>query len=367
MADPGRQTSKLTRLSSEDGQILDSMLAARCGAEARYVDSEVASDVDSDSETAFHDAEAERAGDADTRRRQQVSAVLGLLKQCPADSPPPDLLQRTLGRVREAEQRKRFASQIATLSPPTTAFRLGDLLSVAAAVLIAAAVALPVLSRNEADAHRIACASHQATTGRALAGYAAANQQQLPRGPVRPNSAWYLVGANSIDSEGNFRSNSAHIRLLVRQRFVHPNTLNCPGNENAPFDTSADASDFGSFKEISFSTLNMYSPKGIRIDRSPGMALLSDKNPQFAIQLFSNGTIKLSRRQLNPDAPSDQHGGTGQNILMASGSVHWSIKPTVPNVVDGSRQDNIFLMEGIEKYQGTEAPADAASDTMHIP
>lgn len=340
----------LTQLSSEDGEVLDSLLAARAS--------------DSQAGTSILNLSLsgnETDSGPDPQRVEKVTAVLGLLDRFTVDPPPSDLLERTASRVRESKQRRRFASQIATLSPPTTAFRLGDLVSVAAAVFIAAVLALPMLARSDADSKQIACASHQATAGRALQHYAAANQQTLPRGTVRPNSVWYRVGPDSIDKDGNFQSNSAHLRLLVRHGFIHPNTLSCPGSNEAPTDTSLDAPDFPTYNQVDLSYLSQFGPVSIRIDRSPHTPVLADKNPQFEVRILANGKRQLHRRKVLPDAPSTRHDGAGQNLLFKSGAVVWTTKPMAGN------NDNIFLMNGVNQYQGTETPEDPDSDIFLTP
>jgi len=54
---------------------------------------------------------------------------------------------------------------------------------------------------------------------------------------------------------------------------------------------------------------------------------------------------------LDRDAPSGAHGATGQNILSKSGHVAWSSRPVLTN------GDNIWLLEGVDRYVGTERPA----------
>ncbi len=360
---PASSQPDLVQLSSEDSLVLDALLEARFG---DYLPTEVPTQAPGrPSDAAGPDAAAKQA---QTRlRAQKMTAVLGMLDRYSVDPPPSDLLQRTLDRVRESEQRKRFASQIATLSPPTTAFRLSDLVSVAAAVFVAAILALPLLARSEADAKRVACASHQAIAGRGLAHYAAANQQALPRGAVRPNSIWYRVGPGAIDKDGMFQSNSAHIRLLVRQGFVHPNALNCPGNNDAPTDSSSDAPDWSNYGEVSYSYLNQFSPIRIRIDHSPHTPVLADKNPQFEVRILPNGQLKFQHRNIDPDAASVQHGGTGQNVLLKSGAVVWLVKPMSPSTGNATTGDNIFLMKSVRQYRGTEAPDDPEHDVFLTP
>lgn len=340
MAYSDSNPSNLAQLSQTDGAALDDLLDCR----GKMVD------------TDRSESKPELA-----KRRNAVKGLLALLDHDPVPEPPTDLVERTLRRVRDSSQRARFAQQIEALSGPPIRFRLSDLIAVAAAFLIAGSLALPMLSQNQAHARRVACASHQGTAGMALAQYAADNNQALPRGPVKHKSAWYKVGPNPIGPDGTFHSNSAHLRLIIKRGYIHPKTLTCPGNNSN--DSSVEATDWASYDQVPFSYVNQFSTKVIRIHLAPNLAILADKNPQFRV--VGNGTnVKSLLRQpgLAPDAPSDQHGGAGQNVLTASGSVYWSAHPTLPN-----RDDNIYLMQGVDQYQGTEAPDDPLNDAFLVP
>jgi hypothetical protein len=278
---------------------------------------------------------------------------MALLDACPAQEPPVDLVQRTLNRVAEARQKERFAEQIATLSVPSTSFRISDLLAVAAAVLIAASLTMPMLAGNQQMARRVACASNQGTVGRSLSHYAADNGMALPRGLVSANgkTPWYRVG-QTPNPDGTYPSNSAHVRMLIRLRYVHGDTLNCPENADAPRHASPDAMDWGSHPEISYS-YQLQTPQIRRIDQGPHLAVLADKNPLFRIHV-RNGKIKLEFRgnQEGLKAPSHQHRRQGQNVLTAGGSVLWS---TTSEWSAGG--DNLWTVQGVDDdYRGTEVP-----------
>jgi hypothetical protein len=286
-------------------------------------------------------------------RADKLGALLSLLDQCPTEVPPADLVGRAAERVAEARRRQQLNEQIASLSGPTIPFRLSDLLAVAAAVLIAASLTVPMLSRNQAQASRILCANNQATTGRALGHYAADHNLALPQGRVRQDGkgVWYRVGHNPIGPDGTYQSNSAHLRIIVRGGYLHWNTLNCPGNADAPQDSSPDAIDWRNHQNISYSW-RLATPQVAHINRNPQQAVLADRNPSFRIQM-QDGQVRFTFRGKNKlKASSTLHGGQGQNVLTPDGKVHWTTSPKTP------AGDNIWAIRDVEDYWGNETPHD---------
>jgi hypothetical protein len=360
---------RLCELCPADGAALDSILEGKAGdwelsaaSASAALDASGHDDVHAAGQSASD--LADNADNIDPQRKERLLKLLGVLSRLPTAEPPADLASRTIERVRESRQRERFATQIAALAPPTNAFRMGDLLSVAAAILIAASLAVPLLARNQDQARQLACASHQAMAGRAVGQYAMANDQALPRGPFKQNSAWFHVGTNPDTSDGTFRSNSAHFRILIRGRFLHPNTLNCPSNADALTKPDFEAVDWPNHKAISYSYQSQHTPQIIRVDRDPRMPVIADKNPLFRIRIGPHSKhFKLEfRRSAGVEAPSEQHGPlAGQNVLTADGGVTWKIRPLADSgdLMWVTRSDP-------ENYKGNEIPTDD-SDAFLIP
>ena len=339
MTDSDRSGNNLATLSPDDGRILDTILTERGGGDgtARGVETEVSG------------------------REANMAGVLAILDAYPVEDPPGDLEARTLERVRMARQRERFTHQIADLSGPVFSFRIGDMLAVAAAVLICASLALPMLSQTESHANKVACASHQSLAGRAVSQYATDHGQMMPRGAVQRNGVWYNVGRDAVGPDGKFQSNSAHLRLIVRSGYVHANTLNCPGNANATPDEHRDAVDWQDPSKISFSYANQYG-EPVRFDHHAKMTILTDKNPLFRIYTAGPQTkLEFLGAAGNVEDVSLQHREAGgQNVLYGDGSVDWTSRPVNR---DG---DNLWLIRGDMDYDGTEAPSEVG-DAHHIP
>jgi hypothetical protein len=307
--------------------------------------------------------EPSRDAPADDPRDQKLGQLLALIGQCPAETPDAELARRTMDRIREQQNRQRFAEQVNTLAagggPSVGGFGWRQAATSAGVALIAVALLLPVLAQNRDLARQLACQTRLHEAAQAFAGYAADHEKTLPRGKVKPGQEWWHVG-DPVDHDGGYQSNSAHLYLLVRQQYAEPEDLSCPNNPHArPGQLTEGHRDWPSAKAVSFSYQNQYRPEPIRIDRHPDLAVLADKNPLFVPKA----------KQLNYDASqpmtaaSRLHDGRGQNVLTADGQVQWTVRPVMHEV---NRSDNIWVADGIRQYHGNEVPRHA-HDSFLVP
>lgn len=337
-----------TNLSPQEAQVLDSLLesmAAQARAQAYGGCVEV---------TATDPA---APGDAQTVER--VASLLHLIGQCPAGEPSLDLTQKTLERVADARRQRWFAEQAQALAAPRGGMGWNEVGALAAILLIGASLLWPIVGRVRSDARKLACAGNLQTAGLAMGRYASDNSDRLPRRGSWPGQVWWNVGKASRQGEP-IQSNSAHLYALVRGGYISAESLNCPDNRSAPKFMSPTMQDWPNAAAVSYSYQNQYSPQPVRIDRSLKLAILADKNPLFAGQGGREGL--QYRAELSPQTPSQFHLGLrgGQNILMVHGGVVWTNQPVLPN------GDNIWLANGVDHYNGTEAPADP-SDSFLVP
>ena len=313
-------------LSPEDAQVLDQLLTNNPGESADVSQS--------------------------AARGERLSQVLALLDQCPAEDPPAELTDRTLQRIREARQSRRFAQQIEVLSMPRSNFGWYELGAVAASLLIMASLALPMVARNQDQARRTACANGMQSAAVGFGNYGHDHQNVLPRGPVAPGASWFNIGMGPA-KDGGIRSNSSHLYILVRNGYLNPKTLSCPENQFTPKYFAPDAADWQRHEETSYSYQNQFTAKAFRIDRKPQMAVLADKNPLFVIVPGQ----PLVTRNISPDSPSELH-KAGQNVLTADGVVAWQ------TTAMRSGNDSMWTISGVPKYTGTETPTDP--DDSHL-
>lgn len=333
----GQPDPPVHSLCEADGQALDALLAARASG-----------------------ADRGPTPPGLGERTDKVTELLSLLEQDTVPDPSADLTARTLQAIRASEQRKRFTEQVQMLSEPRRTLGVGwhQLMTAAAVFIIGACLLIPVMDRQQADSRRVAGAGNMRYTGQALANYAVSNLGQMPRGDIRPGAVWWDVGEpQSING-----SNSAHLYRLVSKGYAEIEYLTCPENEYAQRRAlSSEHRDWTGPRAVSFSYQNQYSPKMLRLEDAPSMAVLADRNPLYEVP--SDHIVFNPETPFN--APSRAHRGMGQNVLTADGVVSWSIRPVL-ELQDASGSDNIWTASGIDFYTGTEVPADPF-DSMLIP
>jgi len=351
-------------LRPDDAAVLDAMLQARAAQAEPGSTSDSSSEAGSELTLAVDSAGAEPVRrlmalldrDAPSAGEAEAACDTGHLDQ---------LRAKTLERVQQQRQRERFAEQVQVLAEPrqTLGVAWRQVMTAAAVFLIGVSLLMPVMSRVQSDANRTACAMGQQAIGAGFASFAESNQGFLPRYAVKPNTAWWRVGEKASANQP-VQSNSANLYLLARLGYVSPDQLNCPANRHAPTPGSLTAKhfDFPSHAAISYSYQNQFRPKATKLSASPQSVILADRNPLFII------TVQRFARDQNASiaAPSVVHGSRGQNMLIADGSVRWSVRPLSPRSSDGQTPANIGPAVGVKRYTATEPPADG-NDSFLVP
>lgn len=321
-----RNEDQPVTLSPADAEALDALIESRVGG-PRLVGSETP--------------------EASPQASQRVGRLMAMIDLDPAADPPADLARRTMQRVIMSRSVDLDVSRTYSFRAPAIPIRLGEILAVAAMLLLGVCIALPVLARTRSDAMRIACEANLGAAGRGFQRYAMDFVGAMPRGFVRPGDEWFHVG-QTASADAPVRSNSANLYRLARAHFIDPAALACPENENAPKHLSADMLDWPTPESVSYSYQNQFTERPTRLWRSPRMAVLADRNPKF---VYRNGKELLYLKVMPDSAASIVHQDRGQNILFADGSVFWLVHP----VIAGG--DNIWVAEGVNDYNGTESPS----------
>ena len=226
----------LPTLCDEDAALLDAVLAAR---EAHGVSPWVGPKRRPPGPLPTHDP----------ARLERLDRLMALLDTAAAPdesaTPPADLAQRAMERVREARQRERFAQQVEMLSagPRGMGISFRQFAAAAAVFLLAATLLLPVLAQNLAEARRVACLNNLGTLGEGLGQYAAANAGFMPRLSLAdlfpslttsddedaPRRAMPRLDLRDGDPATTVGRNIQHVYLLVRGGFTPASALTCPG------------------------------------------------------------------------------------------------------------------------------------------
>ncbi|MBX3357392.1 MAG: hypothetical protein KF745_03090 [Phycisphaeraceae bacterium] len=249
------------------------------------------------------------------------------------DAMSPDaLIARTLSAVaseaRRSESGLRFRPPADT--PNIRRFHFSDLLSVAALLLIGAAVVVPVMSGVVETNRRLACSTNLMAAGLAFGQYSKDSRDSLPLASAsRAGEPWWFVGRKPE------HSNSANAYTVIRTGYAKLDDLACSGNPDAKRGKAPpNAFDWQSFDHVSYSPIVLFG----RIDRSAtGNAqsvILADRSP-VVVRSFHTLTF-------NPFGSSFNHNERGQNVLMGDGAVVWMRSP-----VD-AQGDNIWLPRCVE-------------------
>lgn len=339
---------RIVKLSPSDARCVDALLQAAAQASASQTNADSSTSVEF--ETPLIQAE-------DAGRLDRVQSLLKLMGSQPTPEVPPLLVQQTMNRIAEHRQKQRFAQQVAALTGPRLGFGWNEMLTTAAVILIGLSLVWPMLDFNRTNARKVVCQNNLSSAGLALNRYAADSAGLMPRGAFTPGSPWIKVG-QAPDRDGSLQSNTAHLFLLITGQYLNLAALACPDNPQAALHLPADVRDWPNAAAVSYSYQNQYRPEPIRLDRTPQLALLADKNPLF--QLCQMRQRLIYQAQLPSDTPSRMHRAAGQNVLLASGAVQWSEHPLQP---DG---DNIWTAMGQHDYTGTETPA-RTGDAFLVP
>jgi len=209
-------------------------------------------------------------------------------------------------------------------------FRIADLLTAAAAVLLMSAITLPVLNSMSESGRRQVCTANLQAAGMGIGMYAISNNDSLPMATAGFGGGWSQVGRPG-------KSHSANLFTLVRSRYVQPWELTCPGNKHAPAEPmDQDALDWGSLEEVSYSYRLMPGGQNRADLLNSDSVVLADRSPILLAGIRGH--------RISPEASSPNHGQEGQHLLRLDDSVGWTDTPVLEN------GDNIWLPRSIEQH-----------------
>lgn len=308
----------------------------------------------------MHGYDAERVASSLRPRARKHEALAALATRAPrAMGTSADLVGGTLARI-EAEigrQREAFSFDGA-LQRRRRGMRIADLASLAAVLVIGAAVVWPVMGAMREQSRRAVCRANLSSTATAMASYAGSNRDSLPMATASLGGGqWWDVGSH----DGH--ANSANLYTLVRDGYTTLANLACPGNPNAARgECDRIARDWGSIEEVSYSMQLAYGPQRRTWDAANAQPVLADRSPVVL--------AAIRQQVINPLANAPNHRAQGQCVLYTDGSVRWFHSPLLPN------GDNIWLPRAVENrieeigrqlppgsLSGRELP-DGADDTV---
>jgi hypothetical protein len=279
-------------------------------------------------------------------RARRLDAMVALIAETPVPAHDPELVSRTMAaiplRARRDDNRRWFAG--------VSNFRLADVVSLAAMLLLAVSVIWPLAAAGRSHQQQTACGSNMASIASALGTYGGDYRNALPVAAAGLGGpSWWDVGA------GPGRSNSANLFTLAKNKYASLRDLACPGNAAAPCGScDPAANDWGCLPEVSYSYQIMFGPQRPAWAMGPSVVVLADASP----------VIRRQRAGLawHPTQNSANHGGSGQWIVRNDGSGGWLSSPI-------HKGDNIWLPGVVEvalrKIQD-QVRAGATSGTIEI-
>ncbi len=238
------------------------------------------------------------------------------------------LIDSTLARVQREIDASEGNLSTERWRGPRAGLRLTDIVSIAAMLLLATAIILPVASSLREGQRRTVCNSNLAGVGGALGMYAMSNASSLPMANAGADPRWIDVG------QATGSSNSANLYVLVRTNHVSLEQLACPGNPQAPtVRLGSDQRDWRRLEEISYSYRISPWNQRLRWGDQGASVVMADRSPVILRVAMGD--------PFTPDANSPNHAQEGQHVVKADGDVDWATSP----IISG---DNIWLPKVIE-------------------
>ncbi len=284
----------------------------------------------------------------DTRR------ALGALDLLPQVDPPEDLVDRTMARIRSAQQTEQILARESLGARRTfwPTFSWREVSAVAAVALLLVAFFVPSMQQARRRAIDNECAQQAGQIGYGLLTYANRNNDYLPA-PDASTDAWLPGGDRQV------ASTSEPLFKLVSDKYASPVLFQCPSVGGESFVVKAGMDDFPAGKFISYSYQYNLGRRPVRrndpdvLPHAKDLVVLADDNP-----VFEGGVFHADRL----DHPvSRNHDARGQNALYLDGHVAWGASPNL-----GVANNNIYLVDGVDSYDGTEKPRDK-TDSFLLP
>jgi len=284
----------------------------------------------------------------------RLDRTFTVLNKMPEPAAPVDLTDRTMASIDASRGRtaELTRAELGGAGSRST-FSMRELAGIAAAIILIVAVIVPIMQQAQNSALRNDCRARVGQVGLGLNAFASANSGLLP-GADPARRRWLATGDEPP------ASTSAPLFQLVKGGHAKPAIFVCPAVRARPalYRVTAAMGDFPSALHISYSYQHSLGGRRISLNDptlaavSENMAILSDASPVFVGNTYRADLANKS---------SHNHGGDGQNVLYLQGNVAWRATPAA-----GVSGDNIFLAEGVDDYDGDEAPTND-TDSFLLP
>jgi prepilin-type processing-associated H-X9-DG protein len=277
---------------------------------------------------------------------------------------PDNLTEKTIRRINkhvDISHKLLIPEQIPIVATKANILRnLSKIFVRAAAILVIAAILIPPLSHGRSLYRRHICEGRLGSISQNIDQYCNDYDGEFPTVDTNEGEPWYKVGYQGKENHSNTRN----LFLLLKHGYSDDSKIfMCPGrkqNSLTAFDISEvqEYNDFPTRKHITYSFRIICNPP-IKKSMLRGQPLMADCNPVF--ENVSEDKIEVRLNKESATRNSINHDKRGQNVLFCDGHVEFLKTRHV-----GIPQDDIFTLQNIEVYRGTERPA-CRTDTFLAP
>ena len=247
---------------------------------------------------------------ADEARAKAILNTLGFLDAYPVEDASETLIDATLARIDQYEEKRAARLQIHTSELETTKrgfrIRMPDLISVACMLLITVGVFAMLSKSARSQSINNECASNMALVGRGLFDYSLDHNGDTPTEQATEVASLF----------GGLVPERTDAQELADKEYCDHNHLNCPGHGGEGHGFSYQTQPTSIWDEIQ--------------NQRKVLIIMSDQNPILSKM--------LAKQQFDPLTPSPAHGSLGQNHLRGDGST-----ATLPAPVIGG--DLIWILD----------------------
>lgn len=279
----------------------------------------------------------DRVPEAMRARAAAAAALFERLEDLPLEDEGADLdalVDATLLRIDREEALRESAMRIETRSFARQRLRIADFVGVAAVLLLAISIAVPLTSHVRTSRGIEACGNGLRTFGGAMNAFVNDHDGVLPF-----NASLLPDLGGLYPTDGAYR-HGEHLKSLVDEGYC--DDASCMGCPNHPTP--------GGMWSYRVPT----TPETRRPDLLPRMVIVADRNP--VIELVLGG------QRVRVEMCSPEHGDRGQNVLRGDGSTEFLREATITS--REGRRDNIWLPP--EGASAIGRPVSGAADDVFL-
>jgi len=279
----------------------------------------------------------------------KIKSVLAPLDTLRDEPCPDDLAERTVWRLVQAANAGRAVRKpVAVASKPWRNF--AQVGAIAASVILAIGVLVPSFGfANHLHRKRV-CQRQLAGIGSSMASYCSDYDNKLPAVSIDSSQPWHTVG----DQDQESRSNTRNLYLLLKLGYnANPSDFVCCGRkqEQLRLLKVSEVENYNDFPRTEHITYSFRIPcrRTTKITMFQG-PIMADSNPLF--ENIQAGEFQVRLDDNLSTAASMNHNRRGQNVLFTDGRARFLKTRHV-----GVPQDDIFTVQNVVEYRGSERPA----------